>query len=145
MPHSVVDVLEIIDINHQQSQRVRLPLDLIQSLFKPLQQNVSHRESCEAVVLGHMAEPRLTSTDDLGLLVDLPTKDSNPAENSHQGECNGSGANNKVGWVTVMIWKKWADDEQVNRHEGSVCRAPFRPGCDHPLCTLVSVLQAQLS
>jgi hypothetical protein len=39
----------------------------------------------------------------------------------------GSDANSKVEWVRVMIWKKWADDEQVKRHEGSVCRAPFRP------------------
>src|ERR1039458_1514923 len=58
---------------------------------------------------------------------------------------DGSGANSKGEWVTVMIWKKWADDERVKRHEGSVCRAPFRPGCDHPLCALVPMLQAQLS
>jgi hypothetical protein len=40
----------------------------------------------------------------------------------------GSGANSKGEGVTVMIWKKWADDEQVKSHEGSVCRATFRPG-----------------
>src|ERR1035437_7033311 len=57
----------------------------------------------------------------------------------------GSGANSKGEWVTVMIWKKWADDEQVKSHEGSVCRATFRPGCDHPVCALVPVLQTQLS
>jgi hypothetical protein len=57
----------------------------------------------------------------------------------------GSGANSKGEWFKVMIWKKWADDERVKRHEGSVCRAPFRPGCDHPLCALVLMLQAQLS
>jgi hypothetical protein len=49
------------------------------------------------------------------------------SELRQRGKGAGSGANNKVGWVTVMIWKKWADDEQVKRHEGSVCRAPFRP------------------
>jgi transposase-like protein len=47
---------------------------------------------------------------------------------------NGSGANSEVEWVTAMIWKKSADDEEVNRHEESVCRASFRPGCDRPLC-----------
>ena len=62
-----------------------------------------------------------------------------------RGALGGSGANSKGEWVTVMIRKRWADDERVKRHEGSVCRAPFRPGCDHPLCALVPMLQAQLS
>ena len=65
-----------------------MPLDLIQSLFKPFQQNISHREPREAIVLGHMSETRFALTDDLGLPVDLATKDSNPAENSKHGEHN---------------------------------------------------------
>jgi hypothetical protein len=53
--------------------------------------------------------------------------------------------NSEVPLFTLMIWKKWADDEQVKMHEESVGRAPFRPRHDHPLCALGPVLQAQLS
>src|ERR1035441_1348740 len=49
----------------------------------------------------------------------------------------GSGANSEAEWDTLVIWMKWAEGEQGERHEGSVCRATFRPGCHHPVCALV--------
>src|ERR1039457_3505773 len=73
----------------------------------------------------------------------LRTADFDPVPDCPSAK-GGSGANCKGDWVTVMIWKKWVDDERVKRHEGSVCRATFRPGCHHPLCALVPMLQAQL-
>jgi hypothetical protein len=83
--------------------------------------------------------------DDLVFLTTGVTSVTPVMANHGEGAFSGSGANSKGEWVTVMIWKRWADDERVKRHEGSVCRAPFRPGCDHPLCALVPMLQAQLS
>jgi hypothetical protein len=38
-----------------------------------------------------------------------------------------------------MIWKKWTGHERVKRFEESVCRTPFRPGCDRVLCALVAI------
>jgi hypothetical protein len=39
---------------------------------------------------------------------------------------DGSGANSEAEWDTLVIWMKWAEGEQGERHEGSVCRATFR-------------------
>ena len=45
----------------------------------------------------------------------------------------GSGANNEAEGGTLMIWMNWAESDQGESREGSVCRATFRPGCDHPV------------
>src|SRR5579872_6740627 len=88
MPHGVIDVLEVVHIHHQQCQTVGLPLDLIQGMFKPFEKNISHGQSRETIVLCHMAEPRFTSTNNLGLLVDLAPEDSDPPQSCNHREHN---------------------------------------------------------
>src|ERR1017187_5107220 len=103
------------------------------SSAKPNARAAPNSQATTAMGNGAMAIPYIAS---IGMIRTSATEDSTSI---------GSGANSQGERVTVMIWKKWADDERVKRHEGSVCRAPFRPGSDHPLCALVPTLQAQLS
>ena len=58
---------------------------------------------------------------------------------------DGSGANREIECGTLVIWLKWTEGEQGEKHRGYVSRVTFRPRCHRPVYAVVLMLQAPLS